>query len=208
LKKFLIRNINENYIVSLCAIFQSCSLVERAATSSVSLNDHHTTMIKSITANNNDHYENIYGDKYSLMDGATTLRKVLYGNSEDSIINIQKYIVSLITIQNKLSKSEVLVKGVKEKIDDIRNKGMDKNIDEQVSYHAMIYKEYISCIKPRIIILGQSKYLEENASLIRTLLLSGIRASILWYYADGSKWHLIFSRKQILNALNLIYKTQ
>ena len=40
------------------------------------------------------------------------------------------------------------------------------DIDEQVSYHAMIYKEYISCIKPRIIILGQSKYLEENAQYI------------------------------------------
>ena len=34
----------------------------------------------------------------------------------------------------------------------------------------------------------------ENAAKIRTLLLAGIRAALLWRQAGGNRWKLIFAR--------------
>ena len=62
-----------------------------------------------------------------------------------------------------------------------------------------IYKEYVGIIRPRVVISGKKEYLNKNSSLIRALLLSGIRAAFLWDYHGGSKWHLMFRRKEILN---------
>ena len=49
---------------------------------------------------------------------------------------------------------------------------------------------------------GKKEFLEANSSLIRALLLSGIRAAFLWNYHGGSKWQLMFRRSEILNKCN------
>ena len=71
--------------------------------------------------------------------------------------------------------------------------------DPDLKYLQEIYKEYVGIIRPRVVISGKKEYLNKNSSLIRALLLSGIRAAFLWDYHGGSKWHLMFRRKEILN---------
>ena len=45
-------------------------------------------------------------------------------------------------------------------------------------------------------IKGEPEYLNvsTNAAKIRTLLLAGFRAAILWRQAGGSRWKLLFER--------------
>jgi len=55
-------------------------------------------------------------------------------------------------------------------------------------------------MNPRILIAGNPVYLEqaENASRVRTLLLSAIRSGVLWHQLGGSRWQLLFQRKKII----------
>jgi high frequency lysogenization protein len=47
-------------------------------------------------------------------------------------------------------------------------------------------------------VAGEQNYLQktETAARVRTLLLAGIRAAVLWRQLGGSKWKLLFARKK------------
>jgi len=42
------------------------------------------------------------------------------------------------------------------------------------------------------------------ANKIRTLLLAGIRAAVLWRQMGGNRWQLLFSRKDIINDAKML----
>ncbi|RLA21365.1 MAG: lysogenization regulator HflD, partial [Gammaproteobacteria bacterium] len=46
-----------------------------------------------------------------------------------------------------------------------------------------------------------------NKNKIRALLLSGIRAALLWRQCGGSRWKIIFQRKKITNTCLQLLKS-
>ena len=60
----------------------------------------------------------------------------------------------------------------------------------------------ISDLKPRIMVAGEQNYLlnTDTAARVRTLLLAGIRAAVLWRQLGGSKWKLLLSRKRYVSV--------
>ena len=71
---------------------------------------------------------------------------------------------------------------------------------------ATLYQNHISPLARRIIIQGEQAHLsrQENADRIRMLLLAGLRAGVLFYQLNGSRWQLLFQRQQIRHQLNFI----
>jgi high frequency lysogenization protein len=64
-------------------------------------------------------------------------------------------------------------------------------------------------MKPRIMVSGDAVYLQnsDNVNRIRALLLSGIRAAMLWRQIGGRRRQLLFSRqKYVDNCKNLLDK--
>ena len=77
------------------------------------------------------------------------------------------------------------------------------NHDNVVANLADIYTDTISTFRFRIQVTGDHNYLTQQriANQIRVLLFSGIRAAMLWKQFGGSRLHLLFYRKRLLNAL-------
>ena len=65
-----------------------------------------------------------------------------------------------------------------------------------------IYTQTISTLKPRVLIQGDPECLQipQNVNRIRSLLLAGIRAAMLWYQMGGSRWRLLFFYRRILTT--------
>ncbi|MGL5037204.1 MAG: DUF489 family protein, partial [Aeromonas sp.] len=65
---------------------------------------------------------------------------------------------------------------------------------------ASIYSDLISPIGPRIQISGTPLFLQQPLvqHKIRALLLAGIRACVLWRQLGGSRTHIIFARKKMV----------
>ncbi|MGC8468042.1 MAG: high frequency lysogenization protein HflD [Acidithiobacillus sp.] len=61
---------------------------------------------------------------------------------------------------------------------------------------ANTYAEGIGILSPRIIVSGESRFLtqEEDTVRIRTLLLAGVRAAVLWRQAGGSVFTTFWER--------------
>ena len=75
-----------------------------------------------------------------------------------------------------------------------------------ISKLAEIYSEAISSLGPKIIVQGEQSVLSNpaNASRIRALLLTGIRAVVLWRQAGGKRWRLLFERSAMLREIDVL----
>ena len=53
---------------------------------------------------------------------------------------------------------------------------------------------------PRILVEGETTNLRDSrkASLIRALLLAGIRSAVLWRQLGATRWSLLFSRRRLV----------
>ena len=195
--------ISDDYIMALSALIQSAFFVEKIATSSKEIDNDVKILLESIYKTETFSAENIYGHKRNLSIGQNVLKNILNGNNEIYLMNTQKYALSIILIQKNISKIKDLQDLIRKKIDNYNeNSMMATNFEDLISYSEKIYTEYIAIIRPRVIISGKKEFLEDNSSLIRALLLSGIRAAFLWHYHGGSKWQLMFRRSEILNKCN------
>lgn len=195
--------ISDDYIMALSALIQSVFFVEKIATSSKEIDNDVKILLESIYKTETFSAENIYGHKRNLSIGQNVLKNILNGNNEIYLMNTQKYALSIILIQKNISKIKDLQDLIRKKIDNYNeNSMMATNFEDLISYSERIYTEYIAIIRPRVIISGKKEFLEANSSLIRALLLSGIRAAFLWNYHGGSKWQLMFRRSEILNKCN------
>ena len=192
--------INNDYITSLIAMLQSVYLVDRIATTDYDATNESDFLIQSIYTKNTFDADKIYSQKSSLVDGCKLLKDILRGKNDISVLTMQKYALNIILIQKNINKISDLKNMIGKKIDNYQDNSMiATNLNDQIAYSEEIYKEYVGIIRPRVVISGKKEYLNKNSSLIRALLLSGIRAAFLWDYHGGSKWHLMFRRKEILN---------
>ena len=191
--------IDNNYIISLNALLQSIYFVNKAATTNSVVLEDCEVLLKSIYVKNTFNAKDIYVDSKYLLNGYNLLKQILSGKNDISLITMQKYALNIILIQKNINKISDLEDLIRKKIDNYQeNSMMATNLNELVMYSEEIYKEYIGIIRPRVVISGKKEYLEKNSSIIRALLLSGIRASFLWDYHGGTKWQLMFRRKEIL----------
>lgn len=65
------------------------------------------------------------------------------------------------------------------------------------------YVDTLGSFQFRIQIHGKPEHLKEdnNVHAIRATLLAGVRAALLWQQLGGSRWQLIFKRKQIIKTI-------
>ena len=193
-------NIDDNYIISLSALLHSSYLVNKIATTGQNYSNEAEMLIRSIYKTDTFDTKSIYKNYNELHDGYVVLKKILTGNTDIPLITMQKYALNMILIQKNINKINDLKYLIKKKIDNYQeNSMMATNLGDLIAYTEEIYTEHIGIIRPRVVVSGKKEYLEKNSSLIRALLLSGIRASFLWDYYGGSKWQLMFRRKEILN---------
>jgi high frequency lysogenization protein len=67
---------------------------------------------------------------------------------------------------------------------------------------AAIYSDTVSHLSPRIIVKGEPLHLKnpDNQNRIRSNLLAGIRAAMLWRQVGGRRWQILFGQRQLLES--------
>lgn len=194
--------ITDNYIISLSAIFQCAYYVNILAQEDIKDDVRINKLINTSLVNDANSYQELYGDRTNLFNGASTIVKILRGDTTNELINIQKYVISLSILEKNIQREVNKYKSFQNELDSTNYKKLDTGVENHISYLSNLYVKYFSPLKPRVIVIGKSVYLEKNALFIRSLLLAGIRASMLWRLSGGSKWHFLMYRKKILQKIN------
>jgi len=194
--------------IALAGIFQAAALVNQIAVKG--LVDEHdlTTSIRSVLNMNPSSALDVFGAYENLRTGFYTLIAQL-NDGQIRDMNIARYVVSLLHLQKKLRKRQGMLDNISQRVTRAQEQAAIFGITHSnvLANLAGIYADTISLIPPKIMVTGESSYLSKsgNADKIRTILLAGIRAGVLWHQVGGSRWQILLKRKQfILEARRIL----
>jgi len=147
----------------------------------------------------------IYGGYEPLACGIKSAIGQFHYDSSKRNIQVTKYIIGMITLEKKLSAHSSLLKILSKRLNEIQGQLTHFHISDipVLKNFDSIYKEIISDLGPKIQVNGNPACLQQeiNQHKIRALLLSGVRATVLWRQLGGKRRQLVFSRKAMLEQL-------
>lgn len=201
----------ENQTLALAGIFQSAALIEQLATEGKLNQAAFDCCFDSLFTFEAPTALDVFGNLSGLSRGLKVLTQALGSNNQHPGKNVTYYALSMLKLSAKLKRDLNMAAQVQEKLQKTESLSRDFELSRQsvISKIDGVYQSTISTMTPRIMVQGEQTYLSnsDNASKIRTLLLAGIRAAVLWYQLGGNQWKLVFSRKKyLLSANHLLVK--
>jgi high frequency lysogenization protein len=189
-----------NVTLALAGMLQSVALVREVTQTGKTNPAPYESSIKSIFSIDVDNVPEVFGGIKGVKLG---LEKILLAfdtsQTPDRLQN--RYLLSLIHLQKKLSRSPKILNALMKRL---------QQIQKQANYFSMThptvianladtYLSTISTFHFRVVILGTQRVLnaKENMEKVRALLLAGVRAAVLWRQVGGSRLQILFSRAKI-----------
>ncbi len=196
----------QNRAIALAALFQCIEGVTQIANKGSVDQALLETCINSILKENVDSAEELYGSLSDLKAGFKSMLHQLGtgqltpdGKPKD--MEATRYSLGILHLENKLNKNPDVFTRLIEGIQETQEKldFFEAGHDNIIARLAELYANTISTMSPKIIVKGDQSYLSkpENAAKIRTLLLAGIRAALLWRQAGGNRWKLLLERGKL-----------
>ncbi|WP_419810720.1 high frequency lysogenization protein HflD [Bacterioplanoides sp.] len=196
---------NHEQAIALAAVFQVATLVEQLARSGDVPEETSLPLIESLFSQNPKYFGDIYGDASTRLTIGLKQLKAIAGKEPQGINpDITRYALSLLHLEKKLSKAPDMLNALGQGIQDAERQAHHFGIahENTIASLAGLYKQTLSNLSFRIRVTGNPTYLQTNhtANRVRTLLLAGIRAAMLWRQVGGKRWQLLVSRGRYLKA--------
>ncbi len=193
--------------LALAGIYQAASLVKQIANKGKANNAQIESSIETLFRFDANTVEEVYGNVDGVRHGVKILQQHLRDKTSRDI-EITRYVISLIMLEKKLSRSAGMLDEVDKKLKAIEAKFDFFSLEHENTFVKIgqLYKDTVSTLGPKILVSGEQPYLsnEYNASKVRSLLLAGIRSVVLWRQCGGSRWQFIFGRKAYLDECEKI----
>ncbi len=196
----------QNRAIALAAVFQCVDGVSQIANTGKVDETLFNTCINSVLTDNAGTAEDLYGSLSNLKTGLTSMMYQLGsgqltpdGKTKD--MEATRYALGLLHLEKKLNNNPEMFQQLLNGIQDTQKKleFFDVGHENITASLAEIYTNTVSKIGPKIMVKGEQSHLANpaNASKIRALLLSGIRAALLWRQAGGNRWKLLIERGKL-----------
>lgn len=193
--------------LALAGIFQAASLVKHIANTGNANSAQVEASIETLFRFDADSVEQVYGSVADIRHGIKVVHQHLNDKSSRDL-EITKYVISLLILERKLSANTQMLDEVDNGLKKIEGKFdfFPLNHENTFAKLALLYKDSISTLGPKIIISGEQSHLsnETNANKVRSLLLAGIRSAVLWRQCGGSRWQFLFGKKSYIKECEKI----
>ena len=195
-------NKERDRVIALAAVMQVAHLVHNIANEGSADPTATVPLLNSLLMTNAESSEAVYGGLSHLTVGLEQLHIQLVKNKTKHQVTQIQYAVNLLRLERRLAKSVTMMDALTLEIDQLPQHieyfdGIEH--PQVVACLADIYKRTISNLTPFIKVYGEERFLDNtsNANLIRALLLTGIRAAILWHQKGGRYWQFLYQSKKI-----------
>lgn len=183
--------------IALAGVMQSALLVDRFAKLQEYSEADAQGLVNSIFATDPENIAEVYDGVHHLVLGLTALSST-NTLSREAVY----YMTAMLKLQKHLLNNKSYLNIMSSGIENIRGRlvhfpMMHDNIQMAL---ADLYTQTISKLSPRIYVKGTDQSFltsERNASLIRTLLLAGVRSGILWQQCGGTTFKRIFQYQKM-----------
>lgn len=190
--------------IALAGIAQAAMLVNQLAREGSADSQAMQCAVHSILALDAPDSESIFISKKHLYLGLKTVREAFERDSASSA-EILRYCASMLHLQKNLVKNPTMLDTLRKRIQQLQKQidlHGDQTSSQVFSSIASIYSDTLSTFQFRVQVNGRPELLQQQniADQIRTALLGGVRAAILWRQLGGSRLDFIFRRKAIYNT--------
>ena len=205
--------------LALAGLFQAARLAQDLARRGLTDNAAFAASLQSILHLDAPSTEDVFGGAAGVTLGLTLLRDQLKAPADAAAVEMLRYVVVLILLERQLSTRPDMLQRMGEQIKLIKtrmqffaaqeNAETDSAHPRRVEKLAELYSQTISTLTPRIMVNGEHGHLSNpaTAASVRTALLAGIRAAVLWRQLGGRRWQLLFMRRKISSLAATILKT-
>jgi len=188
--------------IALAGIYQSVLCVRQIARQGSVDMDAMTPCIHSLFQTDAASVPEIFGAGGSLNPGAREVLRQLAGKQPRQEMELTRYAITLLRLERVLAGRSKLIEAISSGVEEARAKLDHFSLlhSNLLAHLADIYSRTISQLPPRIMVQGDPHFLQlpDNQNRIRALLLAGVRSAWLWRQVGGSRWKILFGRRELL----------
>ena len=192
----------EDRALALAGVFQACKLVHEVAWQGAVDDTAVDASLASLFRFDAPDTVGVYGGVTCVAIGLRTLVDQLSGVAPPADAPVMRYALGLLHLERRADAGGVWGKLHEGLLAAQRQyEAFGATHENTVAALAALYADLISPVGPRILVEGETTNLRDGrkASLIRALLLAGIRSSVLWRQLGATRWSLLFSRRRLLD---------
>lgn len=199
--------------VSLAGLAQSIRIVQHIAWKGETNQTDFKAVVASLLRIDAKSAVAVYGGSFEVSSGLRLLKQQLDTTNNNKDPEFVGIAINLLSLHKQLSSNTRLMDKLSSHMAKLSAKFADENFyqDEELFKQLLqecseAYRETLSKLSNRIQVKGDPKYLKpmENQVQVRAALLCAIRSAFLWRQSGGSRWHFLFKKKRILEAVDYL----
>lgn len=204
-------------VLAAAGIFQAAALVRHAAGGERLDTACLRSSIDSIFRIEARDVPEVYGGLQGARCGLEILAGFAGRQRDAATTEILRYGFSLMHLAHKFRRDRTLVAHLGQSLEVLQShKGyFDELSDAELGDSILLgglagaYTETISRLQPRILVKGNPSVLQQEAVVnqVRSLLLAGIRAAVLWFQVGGGRLQFLLQRKRYAMAASEMLAT-
>jgi high frequency lysogenization protein len=187
----------EERVIALAGALQAASLVRTLALRGEADIPSMRASLASIFKIDSDNAADVFGGVGNLRHGLETLVSQIELSRRDPVLT--RLLINIMRTESALAARTDMLEKLRAGIEGISSKsGHDNDPIDATQRLAQLYSETLSLLRPRIMVEGNPRCLENSAVVdrIRALLLAAVRATVLWRQLGGSQLRLFFRHRQ------------
>ncbi len=201
---------NPSRLYPLCALSMTAHLVDRLANTGLVPHDEFELLIQSTLNLTPETPLDVYGGSIGELKPGSKLIKEMFGRGGNrKYPEVIRYFISLMQVERQLAKQPQLLDQLRGHLEVAVQKAeqLGPTHESVIETLNTAYQETISTLKFRIMVTGNhGRHLQQgnNPAKVRALLLSGIRAAMLYRQLGGGRLALLFQRSRVFKELESI----
>ena len=201
------KNLNrlEQQTIALAGVAQAARLVDQISKTGTYPLEFLEPSIHSLFEFDADNVEQVFGGLAGVKLGLHNLSSLLASQTrEQDNRDVVRYVFSILYLERKFAANQDMMSVVHSRLahTSFRAEHFANHVNDLCHSVSGVYQDTLSRLKFRIKVNGSAQHLQnqQNADIIRALLLAGIRSAFLWRQLGGRRWKLVLQRKRLLQV--------
>jgi len=188
----------EERTIALAGVIQACQQVQKLAREGRADQVDFDSSLQSILVLDAMNTPAVFGGVLGVRSGLQTLQAGLLKSPQMLDVELLRYVMAILNLQTQLYRDEQQFSAFATSVE--RLSAYSK--EELVDACSEVYQEFISIMRPQIIVQGEQEHLQQQEvpPQIRTMLLAAMRAAVLWQQKGGGKFRLLWEQTRMKHA--------
>jgi high frequency lysogenization protein len=188
----------EERTIALAGVLQACQQVQSLARKGVADDFASSASLKSILVLDALNPQAIFGGFEGVRNGLSIVADGVMTSAHGDSVEVLRYAMAILHLQSQLYKDGDRFREFSQRVEGLSA----LNQEDLVSACADVYRDYVSHLKPQLIVQGEQDHLQDPKipPQVRAMLLAGIRSAVLWQQKGGGRFRLLWERTRMQNS--------